>query len=62
MKLPWTKRAEAAEDRVRTADEQHQQVEIQAAEARAQVRRAREHQELNGWNEIARTLIVGERR
>lgn len=61
MKLPWTKRAEAAEDRVRAADEQHRQVERQADEARTQVRRAREHQELNGWNDIARTLIVGDR-
>ena len=61
MKLPWTKRAEAAEDRVREADEQHQQVETQAAEARTQIGRARRHQELNGWNEIARTLIVGDR-
>ena len=61
MKLPWTKRAEAAEDRVRAAVEQREQVESQAVEARRQIRRAREHQELNGWNDIARTLIGGDR-
>lgn len=61
MKLPWTKRAEAAEDRVRAAEEQHRQVERQEEEARTQVRRARVHQELNGWNDIARSLIVGDR-
>lgn len=60
MKLPWTRRAEEAEARARAAADQRRHVELQAAAARRQIRRADEHLELNGWNKIARALIVGE--
>lgn len=62
MKLPWTKRAEEAERRAREAEAQRQTVERQADAARRQIRRVDEHQDLNGWNQIARALIVGEGR
>lgn len=60
MKLPWTKRAEEAERLAREAEAQRADVERQAVDARRQIRRAHEHQELNGWNQVARALIVGE--
>ena len=61
MKMPWTKRAEAAERAVEKADEQLADTRRQWADVLAVTGRAQQHRETNGWTDTVRTIFGGAR-
>lgn len=60
MKMPWTKRAEAAERRAAEAEAQRARVEARWTRVEAVTDRAREHYELNGWTSTVLAIFSGE--